>query len=180
MCLLFCRNVSMQCTAAACNTRTMRGGSKQHKNAVVEEENKKQKYTQKKSHRPKIQRWKHNLSELTLTKRSLIGSKALDVQLEFQRDEYSRARGKQESMRTPQTLRSAINPTYCITGLSLRIGASKQHKIKGAERKNFIFSEYIHPHNFPSKKYSPFQFYHTFHTEYKCASGYHLFVSYLK
>lgn len=70
-----------------------------------------------------------------LTRRSLIGSKARDAQLEFQREEYSRAGGRQESMRTPQMFLSAINPTYRITGLSLRIGASDKQetarKIKG-------------------------------------------------
>lgn len=49
-----------------------------------------------------------------------------DAQLEFQREEYPRAGGKRESIRTPQTLLPAINLTYRITGLSLRIGASEQ------------------------------------------------------
>lgn len=73
---------------------------------------------------------RHNSENTTcqsvLTRKSLIGSKARDAQLEFQREEYPRAGGKQESIRTPQTLLSAINLTYCITGLSLRIGASKK------------------------------------------------------
>lgn len=62
-----------------------------------------------------------------LTRKSLIGSMVRDAQLEFQREEYPRAGGKQESIRTAQTLLPAINLTYCITGLSLRIGASEQH-----------------------------------------------------
>lgn len=49
-----------------------------------------------------------------------------DAQLEIQSEEYPRAGGKQESIRTPQTLLPAISLTYCITGLSLRIGASEQ------------------------------------------------------
>lgn len=49
-----------------------------------------------------------------------------DAQLEFQREEYPRAGGKQESIRTAQTLLPALNLTYCITGLSLRIEASEK------------------------------------------------------
>ncbi len=61
-----------------------------------------------------------------LTRKSLIGSTVRDAQLEFQSEEYPRAGGKQESIRTPQTLLPPINLTYCITGLSLRIGARLQ------------------------------------------------------
>lgn len=49
-----------------------------------------------------------------------------DAQLEFQREEYPRAGGEQESIRTAQTLLPAINLTYCIAGWSLRIEASEK------------------------------------------------------
>ena len=49
----------------------------------------------------------------TLRRKSLIGSMVFDAQLELQRKEYPRARGKQESIRTPQTLLPEINlPNY--------------------------------------------------------------------
>lgn len=85
-----------------------------------------------------------------LTRRSLIGSKARDAQLEFQREEYSRAGGRQESMRTPQMFLSAINPTYRITGLSLRIGASDKQrtarKIKSGADSNLKKTNKKNPH----------------------------------
>lgn len=117
----------------------MRGGFKQ---CEEEKKEKKKKAFERKIHgkncqRPETQRrkQKHRLSALTFTTRGLIGSEALDAQLELRRDEYSRTRGKQESM---QRFRPAINSTYCITGLSLRTGASKQHEIEGAERKSLF------------------------------------------
>lgn len=73
---------------------------------------------------------KYNSENVTcqsvLTRKSLIGGMVCDAQLEIQREEYPRAGGKQESIRTPRTLRPAIKLTYCITGLSLRIGITEQ------------------------------------------------------
>lgn len=67
-------------------------------------------------------RHKRTTCQITLTRKGLIGSMVRDAQLEFQKEVYPRARGKQESITTPQMLLSAINFSYCITGLSLRMG----------------------------------------------------------
>jgi len=62
---------------------------------------------------------------------------------ELQRKRYPQAPGKQESIRTPQTLLPAINLTYCITGLSLRTGATdqqyKRSSVNIAERSLHFF-----------------------------------------
>ena len=63
-----------------------------------------------------------------LRRKSLIGSMAFDAQLELQKGEYPRARGKQESIRTPQTLRPAINLPYYISWIVTKYRSLKPNE----------------------------------------------------